>query len=142
MNISIKRIEENFHFQATNEDGATLEMDASPEMGGQNKGMRPTQLLLAAVGGCSSIDVLLILQKQRQIPTSFSVDVEGIKENVLEYSLFRDICLHFKIEGAIDPIKAKKAIELSLDKYCSVSKTFEATAKISFKLTINDETIF
>jgi len=139
MKINIQRKGENFHMEAKNEDGASLQMDASPEIGGENKGLRPMQLLLAAIGGCSTVDILLILKKQKQTVTNFEVEVDGEKESVEEYSVFKDICLHFKMEGDIDPIKAKKAIELSLDKYCSVSKTLEKTAKITFKLSINNE---
>jgi putative redox protein len=139
MKINIQRVNDAFHMEAKNEDGAIIHMDASPEIGGLNKGFRPTQLLLAAVGGCSAVDVILILKKQKQIITNFEVEVDGEKESVEEYSLFRDICLHFKLEGDIDPIKAEKAIQLSLDKYCSVSKTLEPTARITFKLSINHE---
>jgi putative redox protein len=95
------------------------------------------QLLLAAVGGCSSIDVLMILKKQKQVVRSFSVDVEADKEAVGEYSLYKNVCLHFMVEGELDPVKAKKAIELSLDKYCSVAKTLEPTTTITYTLTVN-----
>ena len=125
--------------EAKNEDGATLQMDASPEIGGDNKGLRPMQLLLASVGGCSSIDILIILKKQKQTVTNFEVEVDGETENVEEYSLFKDICLHFKMEGTIERSKAEKAIQLSLNKYCSISKTLERTAKITYKITINNE---
>jgi len=137
MKINIKRLDDNFHMEASNDDGNTISMDGSPEIGGQGKGMRPTQLLLAAVGGCSAIDVIMILKKQKQEITSFEVEVDGEREKVEEYSLFRDICLHFKISGKVDQDKAERAVKLSLDKYCSVSKTLEPTAKITFKVSIN-----
>lgn len=123
--------------EAANEDGNVIHMDSSPDIGGQGKGMRPMQLLLAAVGGCSAIDVILILKKQKQKIDSFEVEVEGEKEKIEDHSLFRDICLHFKMKGAIDHEKADRAIRLSLDKYCSVSKTLEPTAKITYKISIN-----
>jgi len=137
MKINIKRLDDDFNLEASNEDGNTLSMDASTEVGGKGKGMRPTQLLLAAVGGCSAIDVILILKKQKQVIESFEIEVDGEREKVEEYSLFRDIVLHFKIKGQVDYDKAERAIKLSLDKYCSVSKTLEPTAKITYKLTIN-----
>jgi len=138
MKINVSRLDDNFHMEASNEDGSTISIDGSPEIGGQNKGMRPMQLLLAAVGGCSSIDVILILKKQKQIIRKFEVEVDGEREKIEDYSLFKDICLHFKMEGEIDPVKAEKAIQLSLDKYCSVSKTLEPTARITYKLTIEN----
>lgn len=137
MKIQIKNTDPDFQMQATNEEGCSLVMDGSSDIGGHNSGMRPMQLLLAAVGGCSSIDVLLILRKQRQEIETFEVEVDGEREKIEEYSLFRDICLHFKITGNVDKAKAQRAIELSLDKYCSVSKTLEPTAKITYKLTLN-----
>lgn len=137
MKINIKRINENFHMEAKNEDGATIQMDSSPDIGGQNLGFRPMQLLLAAVGGCSSIDILLILKKQKQEVISFEVEVEGEKEKVEEHSIWKNIVLHFKMKGNVDYDKAERAIKLSLDKYCSVSKTLEPTAKITYRLSIN-----
>jgi putative redox protein len=135
--IKINRLNEDFHMEAINDEGARLEMDGSNEIGGQNLGMKPMQLLLAAAGGCSSIDVLLILKKQKQNVRSFSVDVDADKEKVGDYSLYKNVCLHFRIEGDLDPSKAKKAVELSLDKYCSVAKTLEPTTTVSYTLLVN-----
>ncbi len=137
MKINLKRLDNDFNIEATNEDGNTLLMDGSAEIGGHGKGMRPMQLLLAAVGGCSAIDVILILKKQKQVIDSFEIEVDGEREKIEDYSLFRDIVLHFKIKGQVDYDKAERAIKLSMDKYCSVSKTLESTAKITYKLTIN-----
>jgi putative redox protein len=134
--INIKQVNENFKLEATNENGNVISMDASPEIGGENSGFRPMQLLLSAVGGCSAIDVISILKKQKQNITGLEIEVEGEREKIEEYTLYRKITLHFKINGNVDFEKAEKAIKLSLDKYCSVSKTLEPTAEINFKLTI------
>jgi putative redox protein len=137
MIIKVKTVDENYAMLASNEDGNTMLMDASAEIGGQGKGMRPTQLLLAALGGCSMIDVLMILRKQRQDVKTVEVEVDGDREKVEEYSLFRNIVLNFKITGNVDADKADRAVRLSLDKYCSVSKTLEPTAKINYRITLN-----
>ncbi|MBK7816617.1 MAG: OsmC family protein [Sphingobacteriaceae bacterium] len=137
MKINVKRLNDNFHMEARNEDGNSIQMDSSPEIGGEGKGMRPRQLLLAAVGGCSAIDVILILKKQKQEIIDFDVEVEGESEKVEDYSLFRNITLHFKIKGNVDFDKAERAVKLSIEKYCSVSKTLEPTAKINYKITLN-----
>jgi putative redox protein len=137
MKINIKRLNDDFHMEAKNEDGVTIQMDSSPDIGGKNLGFRPMQMLLAAVGGCSSIDILLILKKQKQIVDSFEVEVEGEKEKVEEHSIWKNVILHFKITGEVDYDKAERAVKLSLEKYCSVSKTLEPTAKITYKLTVN-----
>ena len=96
------------------------------------------QLLLSAIGGCSAIDVISILKKQKQLITDFEIEVEGDRQKIEEFSLWKTIVLHFKISGEVDNEKAEKAIKLSLDKYCSVSKTLEPTAIISYKLTVNN----
>jgi putative redox protein len=137
MKINIKRLNDKFHMEASNEDGNTIQMDSAPDIGGEGKGMRPRQMLLAALGGCSAIDVLLILRKQKQDILDFNVEVEGHSEKVQDYSLFRDITLHFIVKGNIDYEKVERAVKLSIDKYCSVSKTLEPTAKINYKITLN-----
>lgn len=106
MKIHIKRINEDFQMEAVNEEGNTIMMDGSPSIGGANLGMRPMQLLLAAIGGCSAIDVIHILKKQRQDITSFSVEVDGMSEPVEDYSLYRNITVLFRIKGNVDVKKA------------------------------------
>ncbi len=137
MKISIKRTDDDFAMEAKNEDGNIITMDGPPQLGGHNSGFRPTQLLLAAVGGCSAIDVLMILKKQKQKVDSLEIEVDGEKEKVEEYSLFRNIEIHFKLKGKIDLEKAERAVQLSIEKYCSVSKTLEPTAKITYKVSVN-----
>jgi putative redox protein len=138
MKISISRTDSDFQMEAVNEDGNKIIMDGASAIGGHNTGFRPMQMLLAALGGCSAIDVILILKKQKQEIEAFDIEVEGEREKTdKEYSLFNDICLHFKIKGKVDKDKAERAIKLSLEKYCSVSKTLEPTARITYKLTLN-----
>lgn len=137
MKVIIKRTDEDFAMEAKNEDGNVITMDGPPNLGGHNSGFRPTQLLLAAVGGCSAIDVVMILKKQKQRIDSFEIEVDGEKEAVEEYSLFRNIVIHFKLKGEIELEKAERAVQLSIDKYCSVSKTLEPTAKITYKVSVN-----
>ena len=137
MRINIKRIDDDFKMEAINEDGNSLLMDASPDIGGHGKGMRPMQLLLSALGGCSAIDVILILKKQKQEIESFEIEVDGDREKTGEVSLFRNIVLHFKIKGKVDQDKAERAAQLSVEKYCSVAKTLEPTAKITYKVSVN-----
>lgn len=141
MKINVKKVSGNYHMEASNEDGNTLQMDGSPDIGGEGKGMRPMQLLLAAVGGCSAIDVLLMLKKQKQIVDTFEVEVEGHTEKVEDHRLYKNICLHFKLTGEVEMEKAERAIKLSMEKYCSVSKTLEPTATITYKVTVNHFTI-
>ncbi len=138
MRINVKRIDSNFNFEATNEDGNSVLIDASSYIGGHNKGMRPMQLLLAAIGGCSAIDIVSILRKQKQEVDSFEIVVDGDREpiGVEGYSLFKTIEVNFILKGNIDIEKAERAVKLSMEKYCSVTKTLEPTAKITYKVTL------
>ena len=122
MKIIIKRTDDDFAMEAKNEDGNVINMDGPPQLGGHNSGFRPTQLLLAAVGGCSAIDVVMILKKQKQKIDSFEIEVDGEKEKVEEYSLFRDITIHFKLKGEIDLEKAERAVQLSIENIAPFQK--------------------
>ena len=138
MKITLSRQNDAVHFLAKNEQDVSFNIDGSPEIGGENKGFRPMQLLLAALGGCSSIDVVSILKKQRQVLEGFDIEVDGEREAGKEPSLFQDIVVTFKLKGVtLDPDKVKKAVALSMEKYCSVAKTLEATAKITYRINLN-----
>jgi putative redox protein len=136
MKISIQRLNDAVHMEATNEDGVSLQMDGTGEIGGINGGFRPMQMLLAAAGGCSAIDVVGILKKQRQNPDDLKIEVTGERISVKEYSEFKTINIHFILKGDLDEKKVARAIDLSLTKYCSVSKTLEKTAKITSSFEI------
>jgi putative redox protein len=137
MKIQIKRLNDAVHLEAINEEGAKIEMDGSPAIGGQNLGMRPMQVLLASLGGCSSMDVLSILKKMQQNVSEYYVELNGEREQGVEPSLFKDIDVKFKLKGDnLDAGKVQRAIELSMNKYCSVAKTLEPTAKITYSFEI------
>ncbi len=142
MKISLKRVDDAFHFEAKNEDGRTVQIDAAEKIGGHNQGVRPMQMLLMALAGCSGIDVISILKKQKQQIDDFQTEVEGHQEDIKETAakVFADIKIHFILKGKIDPEKAKRAVELSMKKYCSVEKTLRlAGAKIDYKVSVNGE---
>ncbi len=136
MKIELKRKDDAFHMEAVNEEGKTLEMDGSSAIGGNNKGMRPMQLLLAGLGGCSTIDVVQILKKQRQPLEDIQVRIDGEREKDVVPSLFQKINVHFTLKGDLDENKVKRAIQLSIEQYCSVAKTLEKTAKITSSFEI------
>ena len=137
MKISIKKTSGEFFMEDVNESGNKITMDASKEAGGNESAFRPMQLLLSAIGGCSAIDIILILKKQKQIIDDFEIEVEGHREKIEDYSLFKTISLHFKIKGKVDKEKADRAVQLSIEKYCSVAKTLEPTATITYKVSVN-----
>ena len=142
MKVQLRRLDDAFHFEARNEHGATMQFDANPEIGGHDKGVRPMQALLMAVGGCSAIDIVLILKKQRQEITDFRMEIDGEREKGKEPSLWETIHVIYHLEGKIDPEKAKRAVQLSMEKYCSVSQTLEkAGAKITWETRVNGITV-
>ena len=136
MKIELNRINNAVNLEAKNEEGNSIFIDGSPEIGGENMGMRPMQLLLAALGGCTSMDLLNILKKQRQVIEAYKVVVDGNREKEGDVSLFKKIHLHFIFKGDLDKEKVKRAVVLSVEKYCSVSKMLEPTAVITHSFEI------
>jgi len=134
--IELNRLNDAFHMEARNEQGNTVHIDGSPDIGGTNQGMRPMQMVLAAMGGCSSIDIINILKKQRQPLRDFKVTITGDREKDVVPSLFTEVHAHFKLYGDLDPEKVQKAIILGVEKYCSVAKTLEYRAKITHSFEI------
>lgn len=136
MKIELNRLNDAFHMEAVNEQGKTVHIDASPDIGGTNQGMRPMQLLLAAFGGCSSIDIINILKKQKQPLKDLKVTITGEREKDVVPSLFTEVHAHFKFYGELDKEKVQRAVSLGVEKYCSVAKTLEYKAKITYSFEI------
>jgi putative redox protein len=135
--IEVNRVNGDFGFEAKDAYGHIARMDSSPETGGLEFGIRPMQMLLMGLGGCSGIDIVSILKKQRQTVEGFRMLIEGEREQGKEPSLWENINVIFELKGAIDPDKAKKACELSMEKYCSVAATLrEAGCKIRWEVRI------
>lgn len=139
MRIELKRLDDAFHFEAISETGNIAHMDGSENIGGSNKGVRPMQMLLMGLGGCSAIDIVMILKKQKQTIESFEISIDGERQKDKEPSLWETIQIHFKLKGTIDEEKAERAVQLSMEKYCSVAKTLElAGALITYKVSVNE----
>jgi len=107
-------------------------MDASPTIGGTGRGFRPMETLLAGLGGCSAIDVVVILQKSRQPLDDIQVEIEGHRQQGVEPALFETIHVTYKLKGGFTDESAQRAVDWSMQKYCSVAKTLEKTAKITW----------
>ena len=136
MKIELKRINKAVHFEALSDSDCVVHLDGAPAVGGENKGMRPMQLLLSSLGGCSSIDVISILQKQKQEITDMSVTVEGERDPDRVPSVFKKIHMHFTLSGTLESRKVERAIDLSLNKYCSVARMIEGVVSISASFEI------
>ncbi len=137
--IEIQRVNGAYGFEAKDEYGHTVRMDTKPDIGGENFGVRPMQLLLMGLGGCSGIDIVSILKKQRQSVTEFNMKIEGEREPGVEPSIWKEITIVFELEGQIDQDKAEKACALSMDKYCSVAETLRrAGTELKWKVKVKN----
>lgn len=118
-------------FVGVNERKSAVVMDSLPEVGGEGVGMKPTELLLISLAGCTAVDVISILGKMKQEVDEFTVEVEGTQREDYPQA-FEDIRLTYKIRGEnIDESAVQKAIELSEIKYCSIRATLTGQPKIS-----------
>ncbi|MDO8587020.1 MAG: OsmC family protein [Armatimonadota bacterium] len=107
-------------FRGESGSGHTVMMDSAKEFGGMNAGVRPMEMLLLALGGCTAMDVITILRKKRQDVTGYEVRVSG--ERASEHPrVFTDITVEHIVRGkGVDPAAVERAVELSTSKYCSV----------------------
>ena len=137
MRIHVRRIDDAYHFVGTNERGNEVHMDTAPEEGGTGQGAGPMQLLIMALGGCSGIDIIQILSKGRQEVESFEVAIDAERAAGEVPSPYKRIHAHYTLSGDLEPEKVRRAIELSLEKYCSVAHTLESHAEITFSYTVN-----
>ncbi|NCT94914.1 MAG: OsmC family protein [Chitinophagaceae bacterium] len=136
--IELSRADQAFAMTATDANGHSIRMDAAAETGGHNSGVRPMQTLLMGLGGCSSVDILSILRKQKQDVQDFRITIRGERESGKEPALWKAVHLVFHFTGTVDPDKADKAIALSINKYCSVAATLRAAGcTISWETQIN-----
>lgn len=139
MEVVLKRLDDDFHFEGMGTSSVPVHIDAAEGIGGHNAGARPMELLLMGIGGCTAIDVILILKKQRQVIEDFQIRISGTREKIegTEKTPFREINIQFELKGAIDGNKALKAIQLSMEKYCSATAQLEPSATITHTLVLN-----
>jgi putative redox protein len=135
MKIELNRLEEPYVFQMKNETGAFCTFDASASLGGKNKGLTPMQLLAGSLAGCMSIDVVMILQKQKINPKVYRVDIDATQKSGTP-SPFETIHLIFTVDNDVPLDKMQRAIQLSKEKYCSVSLSLNPNIKITHEVKI------
>jgi putative redox protein len=130
---------DGLQFVGNGESGPAVVMDADTEVGGHNTGARPMELLLIGLGGCTGMDVVSILKKKKEKVTGLEITVDGKKAE--EYpQKYTDIDIEYVIRGrSLKEEAVKRAVQLSLDKYCSVKATLEGSAKITFKYRIVED---
>ena len=138
MKIELNRVNEAVHFEASASSSTIkVQIDGSPQMGGQGLGVRPMELVLMALASCTSLDLVSILQKQRQTIEDLSVIAEGERRDTIP-QVFTSIHLSIKLKGEIDSAKAERAAELAVKKYCSVHDMLTSGGvNITYSVSIN-----
>lgn len=137
MRVELVRVDDAFHFEAVGLSGVAQHIDAATNIGGHNAGARPMEMLLMGLAGCSAIDVILILQKQKQVIDDFRMTVDGLREKDATPAPFQKIHITYTLKGALDENRVKRAIDLSMDKYCSATAQFRPTAEITYSFEIS-----
>lgn len=135
--MKINAVWEGQHkFLATGETGFSVLMDTGVVDGGEGKGPKPLELPLMGLAGCSGVDVVAILKKMREPLDSLKIEIDSDR-NSTEPKRFTAIRLLFKVEGEVKPASLEKAINLSLEKYCSVSNSLNA--RITYAYEVNGQ---
>jgi len=130
---------EGMAFMGEAGSGHAVMMDGAPEYGGRNIGIRPMEMLLIGLAGCTGFDVVQILKKGRESVTGCEVEVEAERATE-DPKVFTKIHLAYKITGrGLSQAKAERAVTLSKEKYCSASIMLGATAEMSYTLDVVDE---
>lgn len=140
--LQAKLTHPDFGFTITDAKGHTMKIDIPADQGGHGDGLRPMQTVLAALCGCSAVDVVSILKKQRQPLADLLIKVDGERQKGVEPALWEKVHLLFQISGDVDPTKAARAVQLSIEKYCSVAETLRrAGTVISWEVMVNETVI-
>ncbi len=136
MQVELVRVDDAFHFEALGKSGVAQHIDAATDIGGHNAGARPMEMLLMGLAGCSAIDVILILKKQKQVIDDFRLKVDGLREKGATPAPFKKIHITYLLKGQLDADKVKRAIDLSMDKYCSATAQLRPSAEITYSFEI------
>lgn len=138
MKVKLNRVNQAVHFEASSElSNVKVNIDGSEAIGGEGKGVRPMELVLMALGSCSVLDLTMILNKQRQEIENIQIEVEGKRRDEVP-NIFTHIHINFTLKGKIDEVKAQKAAELAVKKYCSVHDMLAAGGvEITYSVKVN-----
>jgi len=133
------RLIQDMQFVGASTSGHSLAMDADQESGGHNAGFRPMELLLVGFGGCTGMDVISILKKKRQEVTGLEMSVKGEKTDSYP-KIYKEVHIEYVVKGkGIQKEAVERAIELSLEKYCSVGATLARAGNISHSYRVVEE---
>jgi putative redox protein len=120
--------------------GHSVVMDGAPDSGGRNLGVRPMEMMLLGLGGCTAFDVMLILKRGREDVTDCVVELDG-ERAATDPKVFTKVTMRYIVTGRnLDPKKVERAVQLSEEKYCSASAMFRHTAEMQHEIAIRQDT--
>lgn len=134
MNIKLSRIQ-GYRFEAVNNQGHRAFIDIAAASGGSDQGIRPMEMLLMSLAGCSGVDVVMILEKGRQPLEGLTIEVDGQRKDAVP-ATFETIHVTFTATGGVPYDKLERAVNLSMEKYCSVAFMLRETAKITWSCAV------
>lgn len=137
MEINLVRKSGKFNFEAQNSGGFTVDLDAKQEIGGEGKGFRPMEMLLIGLGGCSGIDVVNVLTKQKEPLDDVKISIKATRKDQEMPPIFDVINIHFDLYGTLSMQKVERALAMTFEKYCSVSNILERSATLNYTYTIH-----
>lgn len=133
------RLVDGLRFVGESESGHAVVMDGAPKFGGLEAGPRPTELLLMALGGCTGMDAISILRKKKQHVTSFEMNIRGTRAEG-HPGRITDMEIEYVVRGkGVEEAAVKRAVELSMEKYCSVKFTLEERTKVGFTYRVEED---
>ncbi len=141
MKITLKRINDAVRFEASNERGHAVIVEGGRNAGGQDEAPAPTELFMMSQAACTAVDIVELLKKMRQPLTHLEIEAEGLRAQDQVPKIFTGIHLHYKIYGNVAEGKADKAISMSIEKYCTISKMIDQVAKLTYSFEIFPEEI-
>ena len=119
--------------------GHAVVMDGAPDSGGRNVGVRPMEMLLLGLGGCTAFDIVMILERMREKVTGLDIALEAERAGE-DPKVFTHVKLIYKVTGRnLKPANVERAVNLSAEKYCSATAMFEKTAKVEHRFEIIEE---
>ena len=137
MEVRVKWLE-NMVYVGESGSGHAVVMDGPPDLGGRNLGVRPMEMLLLGMGGCTAVDVIQILQRARQPVTDCEVSIAAERAET-EPKVFTRIRVHFIVSGkGLSPKHVERAVTLSAQKYCSASIMLGKTAEINHSFEVRE----
>ncbi len=138
MRVSLQQ-KKGFHFEGKGASGVPVQIDGG--VNEKSKGASPMELILLGLGACNAMDIVGILDKQKQEIIDYKIEVTGEREKVERAKPFTSAEVKIILEGDIDPGKAWRAAQLSFEKYCSVSMTLEGKVDVSYSVWVNGKEV-